>query len=150
MTIFYGAVPLSKFPHLSILNCFCHFSLDTLPQFSLNILQHFNSVTWQLTKLTGYSTAVVFVTSEGSHETLQLPSRTVYSSTVLGVYKRSHTPLSLLQPSTDLVSVVGCLEWKLMTILRGFASQAGSVLSRGRGYPRDPPFIWGRQQFTIL
>lgn len=57
MTIFYGAVPLSKFPHLSILNCFCHFSLDTLPQFSLNILQHFNSVTWQLTKLTGYSTA---------------------------------------------------------------------------------------------
>lgn len=79
----------------------------------------------------GLFRSAVFVTSEGSHETLQLPSRTVYSSTVLGVYKRSHTPLSLLQPSTDLVSVVGCLEWKLMTILRGFASQAGSVLSRG-------------------
>lgn len=88
----------------------------------------------------GLFRSAVFVTSEGSHETLQLPSRTVYSSTVLGVYKRSHTPLSLLQPSTDLVSVEGCLEWKLMTILRGFASQAGSVLSMGLRIPQGSTF----------
>ena len=40
----------------------------------------------------------------------------------------------------------GCLEWRLMAGLRGFASHGGSILSRGwlatveaPGYPRHPP-----------
>ena len=55
-------------------------------------------------------------------------------------------PTYLFFPSTDSVSVDGCLEWGLMAGLRVFASHGSGILSRGwlatveaPGYPRHPP-----------
>ena len=56
--------------------------------------------------------------------------------------------LLLILHSTDLISVDGYMEWRLMAGLQGFASDGGCILSGGwldiveaPGYPRHPPSI---------
>ena len=70
------------------------------------------------------------------------------ASLLATVCLRSPPPLPLFFPSTDSISVDGCLEWGLMAGLRGFASHGSGSLSRGwlatveaLGYPRHPPSI---------
>ena len=99
-----------------------------------------------LTKLTTTSLVhfwpVVNLTSAGSHGKLKLNVRV---GAGVSAVRRSLERLFLSIPttsppslffsfilhSTDLISVDGCLEWRLMAGLQGFASHGGCILSGG-------------------